>query len=168
MTITPHLLAGAALATTTNNVFVAFLIGFLLHFILDAIPHVDPGTFHHLRIPGYEREINLETVHDADRPWPAWIYIFVIVEFIIIWSIVILFTYKRSDFANIIAGGLGAIAIDVFDNPIFRFALKWPVFRQLHWLHHRFHHNLPANKWYWGLPSVIIISGVSLWYLLKF
>ena len=168
MTITPHLLAGAALATTTNNVFVAFLLGFLIHFILDALPHIDPGTFHYLKIPGYEKRINLETVHADDRPWPTWIYIFVIVEFIVIWTILILLTFKRSDFANIVVGGLGAIAIDVLDNPVFRFALKWPVFRQLHWLHHRFHYNLAANKWYWGLPSELIIIGGSLWYLLRF
>jgi len=168
MTITPHLLAGAALATTTSNVFVAFLLGFLLHFVLDAIPHIDPGTFHNIKIPGYEKKINLETVHADDKPWPNWLYTFVIIEFIVSWTVVILLFHQRSDFPNIVFGGLGAIAVDVFDNPLFRFALKWPIFKQIHWLHHRFHHNLPSEKWYWGLPAVIIISGVSLWYLLRF
>ncbi len=33
----------------TNNIYLAFLLGFLTHFILDAIPHVDPGTFHNIK-----------------------------------------------------------------------------------------------------------------------
>ncbi|MBM2820910.1 MAG: hypothetical protein HW405_670 [Candidatus Berkelbacteria bacterium] len=169
MTITPHFLAGSAVATAaTSNIFVAFLLGFITHFILDAIPHLDPGTFHHLRIPGYKKEINLEIVHAEDKPWPEWIYVFVAVEFIITALIVILLFKDRSNFEVIIAGGFGGIFVDAMDNPVFNFVLKWPVFRQIHWLHHRAHHNLDPKKWYWGLPVQLIIIGGAIWYLLKF
>ena len=169
MTITPHFFASAALATaTTNNVFVAFLLGFLLHFVLDSLPHVDPGTFHNIRVPGFGKNIHLEEVHAQDKPWPNWIYTFVVIEFII--TIVLVFSLFKNhpDFTIIIAGGLGGIFLDVMDNSLFLFILRWPIFRQIHWLHHRLHYELPPQKWYWGLPSVIIITGVSLWYLLKF
>ncbi len=169
MTITPHVLAGAAVANAiTNNVFLAFLIGFLTHFILDAIPHLDPGTFHHVRIPGYKKGIDLEAIHAQDKPWPAWLYTFVVVEFILIWTVIILLFNNRSNFPVIVAGGLGGIFVDAMDNPLFLFILRLPVFKQIHWLHHRVHHDLDPKKWYWGLPIQLILIGGSLWFLLRF
>jgi len=81
MVITPHLLAGSALATaTTNSLPVAFLIGFFSHFLIDAIPHVDPGTFFNIS-------------ENEDKPWPIWIYIYAVSEFIIAWHC-LLFYFK--------------------------------------------------------------------------
>ncbi|MDZ7586117.1 MAG: hypothetical protein U0946_00035, partial [Patescibacteria group bacterium] len=60
------------------------------------------------------------------------------------------------------------IMVDILDNNPFRFLRRWPVLKQIHWLHKKIHHDLPPEKWYWGLPIQIIIIGVSLWYLLKF
>lgn len=169
MTITPHLLAGSALATaTTDNILVAFLIGFFLHFVLDCLPHIDPGTFHNFKIPGFHKEINLETLHADDKPWPLWIYVFCIVEFLIIVPLVILMFHNRPDFGIIVAGGLGGIFVDGLDNPVFNFILRLPVLKQIHYLHHRFHYNLPASKWYWGLLIELIVIGLSLWLLLRF
>jgi len=167
MTITPHLLTGAALATTTSSPIVAFLLGFISHFILDAIPHVDPGTFHNIKLPGVKKEIHLETVHQEFKPWPTWIYIFAASEFIFIWLLVIILFAGKPNFGIIMMGGLGGIFVDIIDNPIVRFHLKWPVFRQIDYLHHKLHYDLPAEKWYWGIPIQIIIIGVSLWFLLR-
>ena len=156
MTITPHLLSGAAIASaTTQSLPVAFLIGFFLHFLIDMIPHVDPGTF-----------FNIE--ENEDKPWPLWIYIFAVSEFIIIWLIVILRFNNRPDFGIIMMGGLGGIAVDVLDNNPLRFLRTWPVIRQIHWLHKKLHFDLPAGRWYWGLLVQVIVIGVSLWYLLRF
>jgi len=169
MTITPHLLASAAVASaTTNNIYVAFLLGFLSHFILDTIPHLDPGTFHHVRLPGYKKEIDLETIHAEDKPWPAWIYAFVVFEFVVIWTIVILLFKNRPNFPVIVAGGLGGIFVDVMDNPVFQSYLRYPILKQIHWFHHRVHHDLDPKKWYLGLPIQLIIIGGALWYLLKY
>ena len=65
-------------------------------------------------------------------------------------------------------GAFGGIVVDIIDNNLFRFIHRWPVFKQLHWFHEKIHYNLPANKWYWGLPSQVIIIGGTIWYLLKF
>ena len=169
MTISPHFLASAAVATAvTDNIYIAFLIGFAIHFILDAIPHLDPGTFHNVRIPGYKKEIDLETVHADNEPWPMWIYAFVAVELAVISLVTILLFSSKPNFNIIIAGGIGGIFVDVMDNPIFNFVLSLPVFKQIHFLHHRIHHDLDIRKWYLGLSVQLIIMGGALWYLLKF
>lgn len=156
MTITPHLLASAAIASaTTSNPFVAFLLGFIIHFILDAIPHIDPGTFSNIK----EKE---------DKPWPLWIYIFAASEFVVIWTIVILLNQNKPNFGIIMIGGLGGIFVDILDNNPLRFLRRWPLIRQIHRLHKKLHFDLTADKWYWGLPLQLIIIGGSLWFLLKF
>lgn len=156
MIITPHLLAGSALATATiNSMPVAFLIGFLLHFILDAVPHVDPGTF-----------FNPE--RDENRPWPTWIYIYAVSEFIIIWAIVIILFQGKSNFGIIMAGGMGGIAVDILDNNPFRFLRQLPLLKQIHFVHEKLHYDLPKEKWFWGVITQIIVVGGSLWYLLKY
>jgi len=156
MIITPHLLAGSALATATTNSWpMAFLIGFFLHFVLDAVPHVDPGTF-----------FNPE--RDENKPWPTWIYIYAISEFVVIWTIIIILFQYKPDFNVIIAGGIGGIAVDILDNNPFRFLRQLPVFKQIHQIHTKIHFDLPKEKWFWGAITQIIVVGASIWYLLKF
>lgn len=159
MIISPHLLTGSALATAaTTNLPLAFLIGFLSHFVLDALPHTDPGTFFFPDEPQKKEEY----------PWPLWIYIFAASEFVIIWVIVIFLFQNRPDFGIIMTGGLGAIAVDVIDSNPTRFLKDWPVIRQIHWLHHRVHYDLKPQNWHWGAFMQIIIVAGAIWYLLKF
>jgi len=156
MIITPHILAGSALAqATTTSLPVAFFIGFFLHFLLDAVPHIDPGTF-------------LNPERDENKPWPTWLYIYAAAEFIFIWLIVILLFKNRPDFGIIMMGGLGGIFVDIVDNNPFRFLRTWPFFKQIHFVHTKLHYDLLASKWYFGAMTQLIIIGGSLWYLLKF
>jgi len=151
MIITPHALAGAAVATTTNNVPLAFFLGFISHFILDAIPHVDQGTF----------------FKSENEPWPAWIYYSAIGEAILAVAVFYFLFHHRSDFSVISVGAIGGVFVDFLDNTPARCLRKLPGFKQLHWLHEKVHFDLRAENWYWGLPSQIIIIGGTLWYLLK-
>lgn len=168
MTIAPHLLTGSALAyATTDNIFVAFLLGFLVHFLLDSLPHIDPGSFHDIKIPGTDVDIELGKVEEK-KPWPLWIYIFATCELVLVWLLVIGLFRNRSDFNIIVAGGLGGISVDLIDNGGFPFVRQLPVIRELHWFHKRVHHDLDLSKWYWGVLVQAIIAGGSLWYLLKF
>ena len=156
MIITPHLLAGSALAkATTTSLPVAFFVGFFLHFLLDAVPHVDPGTF-------------LNPERDENKPWPTWLYIYAAAEFIFAWSLVIILFQNRPDFGIIMMGGIGGIFVDIIDNNPFRFLRTWPVLKQIHFVHTKLHYDLPASKWYFGAMTQIVIIGGSLWYLLKF
>jgi len=45
MTLTAHTAVGIFIGKYASNPFLAFLFGFLSHFILDAIPHIDEGIF---------------------------------------------------------------------------------------------------------------------------
>jgi hypothetical protein len=148
-------LAGAAVATTTNSFLVAFLLGFASHFILDAIPHLDIGTF-------------FKISENEDKPWPAWVYIIAILEFVIVVPIFYLLFHNRPDFAIISMGAFGCLFLDILDNNPITIIHHFPVFKQLHFLHEKIHHNLPPGKWYWGIPAEVIIIGGSIWYLLKF
>lgn len=155
MVITPHLLAGSAVAVAlTDNWFWAFLIGIAVHFILDAIPHVDPGTF--FNIP-----------ENVGKSWPLWIYLYAVSEFIIIWAVVIILFQNNPNFAVIMAGGIGGIAIDILDNNPFRSLRTLPIIKQIHYLHDKIHFNISRDKWYWGTFSQIIVITFSLWFLLK-
>lgn len=167
MTITPHLLTGAALGSIASNYPLAILMGLFSHFILDAVPHLDPGTLHNERPAGYTKEVDLAKVHENDKPWPLWIYVFAIAEFIVAWALVYILYCGRSNFGLIAAGALAGILVDILDNPLFSFTLNWPIIKQIHYLHHRFHYDLPKAKWYWGALTEIIIIGGSLWFLSK-
>ena len=155
MTITPHFLIGATLAATTASPLVAFLLGFFSHFVLDALPHFDPGTFHKNKIGENEN-------------WPAWIYLFILIEFIVTVTGFFLLFGQRPDFILICYGAIGGIAVDIIDNNPSRFLRKFPVFKQLHWFHEKIHFNLPHKLWFWGIPIQLIFIGGSIWFLLKF
>ncbi|MGA2666529.1 MAG: hypothetical protein ABSE91_00370 [Patescibacteria group bacterium] len=167
MTITPHLLTGAAIVANTKNIPLGLTLAFFSHFVLDALPHLDPGTFHNQRQLGYQKVVKLEEVHRHDRPWPLWIYLFVILEFIFAWILVVVLFYGRPNFGWIILGGFLGMAVDILDNPVFYPTLSWPVLKQIHYLHHRVHYNLDPKKWYWGLLSEVIIIAGSLWLIFK-
>lgn len=168
MTIAPHFLAGSAVAVaTTNNIPLAFLVGFFLHFILDAIPHVDPGTFHNIKVPFTNENIELGKTQGENKPWPLWIYVFAVLEFIITIFFVWLLFKDNIGINIIIAGGLGGIAVDVIHSYLFNFTKNWPVFKQLNYIHEKIHFDLDRTKWYWGLIPQVAVIVVSLWILLK-
>jgi len=168
MIITPHALASSAVSDIlTNNIFVAFLLGVIIHFILDAIPHFDQGTIRY-KFDEPDRPARWGTDHSAElsASWPSWVYITVFADIIVVILIYVLILSKVNNFSVILAGAFGGISIDLIDNPLFSL-YKIPVFSQLHWLHHKIHFDLPKRFWFWGIPIELIIIGGSLWFLLK-
>jgi len=118
---------------------------------LDMIPHLDPGTF-----------------QKTERgTWPKWFYWFAVSEFVIIWTIFILLFRSWPQFPAMVSGAIGSIMIDIMDNIPLKSMDNWPVFREVHFIHDKFHFFLKKKYWYWGLMSEIIIIGVCLWVLLK-
>ena len=154
MIITDHALFGAVLATKTESLPLAFLLGFISHFILDAIPHLDPGT---ITNPYGDKKIK----------WPKWVYLFVLADFAV--TIMIFYFFQnRPNFNLMILGGLGGISVDVIENFPSEFIKNLPILKQIQWLHTKTHYWLPTEKWYWGLFTSIIVAGGSVWLLLKF
>jgi len=152
MIITPHILVGGIIGATTNNVPLAFVLGFFSHLILDMIPHLDPGTF-----------------QETERgTWPKCFYWFAISEFIIIWTIFILLFRNWPQFPAMVSGAIGAIMIDIMDNVPIKSMDNWPVFREVHFIHNKFHFFIKRKYWYWGLVDEAIVTAGGLWYLLRF
>ena len=154
MIIVAHSLVGAAVATKTDNLAVAFLLGMATHFILDAIPHLDPGTI-------------FNPFGKPNVKWPKVVYLFVLLDFAITATIFYLLR-DHPDLNLMIFGALGAVSIDVIENFPIKVIRDLPVFRQIQWLHRKVHFWLPTEKWYWGAITSTIVIGGTIWYLLKF
>ncbi len=153
MTISPHVLASAAVAVAvTDNWVLAFCVGVILHFLLDGLPHLDPGTF-------FEKT-------KRDDPWPIWVYVYSFIEFTLI-VLFVYFVYRNNpQFPVIVAAGFGGIFVDILDNNPWRLKLrKLPFFKQLNIIHEGTHFDLPRGLWYWGLIVELIIIGGSVWYI---
>lgn len=154
MIIFTHSIVGATLASKTAILPLAFLIGFVSHFILDAIPHVDPGTL----MSPEGKEV---------KPWPWWVFVFIVID--ITATLLFLYFIKEDfNFSSMIAGVMGAIIVDVISVITTPKIENWPVIKQINYLHVKCHYYLPRNKWYIGLITQSIIIGGFVWYLLKF
>lgn len=154
MIILAHSLVGAAVATDTNSSGVAFLLGFIYHFILDSIPHLDPGTIYN---PFGKKNIKM----------PKWVYLAVFIDFLITISIFYLLR-NHANFKFMVIGALGGISVDVIENFPSEFVRNLPVLKEIQWLHNKVHYWLPTEKWYWGALTSILVIGGTLWFLLKF
>lgn len=151
MTISPHFFAGAAAATFTTNPLVAFLLGIIIHFLLDMLPHTDPGLF-----------------NKKKDGWPVWLYVYCAVEFAVTIAVFVFLFYKRTDFTIIGIGGLGGIFPDILENAPIKSLNNLPVLKQISWFHNAIHFSLEKKDWYLGLPIEIIVLGGSIWFLLKY
>lgn len=161
MLITPHLLAGAALGGLMNNPVVAFGLGLASHFVLDAIPHFEQGTYRAGLAPNLKpEEVQIKTID----------YVLAGLDFII--GIFILYFFLKNNFfthQNIIFGAAGAFLPDLIDNvPFWNKVLRpLPFFKQLHRFHNGIHFNLKVKYWYWGVLTQVLVIGGSLWVLLN-
>ena len=154
MIILAHSLVGAAVATKTESLPVAFLLGFVSHFVLDAIPHFDPGTI-------------VNPFGKKNVSWPKWVYGFILLDFLTT-ILVFYFLKNRPGFEFMIAAAVGAVLVDVIENFPSEFIRNLSILKQIQWLHGKVHFWLPTKKWYWGALTSTIIIGGSIWYLLKF
>lgn len=89
---TVHFTAGAVIGSKLGNPFLAFLFGFFIHFLLDAIPHKDYGKNH----------------------WTKFEYLFLFSDFFLLF-VLIFFVFKPEvHYLNpFLWGGLGGIIPDV-------------------------------------------------------
>lgn len=145
MIILAHSLVGAVIATKTESLPVAFLLGLTSHFVLDAIPHLDPGTIFN----PYGRK-NIK--------FPKWVYPVILADFAVT-LICFYFLRHNPDFNLMVAGAIGAVSVDIIENFPVESIRNLPVLKQIQWLHNKAHYWLPTEKWYWGaLTSITLIS----------
>lgn len=121
MTFTTHLLTGAAIGAAANNIPLAFLGGVASHFILDIIPHIDAGW--------------VEPVPNvAKRRWSKRLWVAVMIDVAVGSALFLMETPATNQALPLVAGGIGGLLPDVFDNvPFWRDA--WHATKIGAWFH---------------------------------
>jgi hypothetical protein len=164
MTTTPHILAGAALASLlpTHSVsmkVLGFTVGFASHYILDAVPHWE-------RLYGALYNDELPTDYSQ---WPKNVTVQGLVDVLIgsALFLVILFTViPGPSKICVLLGGLGAVLPDLMDNlPWWSERTKqlpiWRYFRKLHdWSHMSYdlQRKLPSSIGLFTQIAVIVVA----------
>jgi len=162
MTGTTHLLAGAAMGKILKNPVLAIIIGFLIHFIMDLVPHWDLGYLFCKKWTCY-----LMAMSDP---------IFGIAVLVILGLIA---RFDKKTWIIVFLGGLSSIAPDVMSVIIRTFHIEWMRwFLEIHRFAHYFQRST-GDVFAWGTVSFTIkqmlvglavqvpFLALSIWILLR-
>lgn len=138
---TIHLLVGAMIGATLPNNAAIVVVALCSHYILDAVPHIDPGTFR------------------ISRSKPSWTQSIILgLDMISMIAFALIF-YKHSQlWFPILLGSVVAVLPD-FLMPLYRRSFFYPfgAFHDLiHWRKEK------ARKWSWYLAGIFSQALVSL------
>ena len=119
MLLAAHSLAGAAVGEAIGNLFYAFLAGFVVHFLLDAIPHYDTTDNGKYTI----RQILLVTIDGM----------------IALTLLAVLYFHYPVHRAGFVAGAIGGVLPDVLSiiPPVKKFMMRFAFGRHLQQFHER-------------------------------
>ena len=149
MLIATHFITAGVVGEIIGIPVVAFLVGIIIHLILDSIPHYDTpqkGSFFNWK------QISL-----------------VIIDFLVGLGIIIyLLKSGQSLTASFFWGGLGGIFIDLFDsNPFFSKKFRTTKIGQLvHKIHLKVHKKQPT--FIYGIFSQLLVLLIAVIVLIKF
>ncbi len=153
MLLTPHTLVGASIGASTNNVSLIIILAFLSHFILDAIPHFDWGTWHN-----YDSNFKLEKKD----------YILLVTD-VSTAGILLFWVWTKWDYnIYIVLGAFSAVLVDLIDNvPFWKRWMRQTSFgRFIHKIHTFVHYKIKPKYWYWGVITQVLIIGGCLCFLI--
>jgi hypothetical protein len=124
-----HFFTGSALSlSSTKNIYIAFLIGFVSHHLADRLPHLDINIFD-------------KNKYNSIKDWDLKVWLLVILEFLFFLSFTFYFL-GRFDFSLqkiAVLGGFGAIFPDIFTILIKNFFPKLKIFNFYFNFHKNFH-----------------------------
>jgi|SRR5215212_524311 len=141
---TPHLLTGAAIAVAVPQPELSLTLAFLSHFILDMVPHTEPGTF----LSQTRTEPTIPS--KIEIKWAALDF------FLGLLILGFLFFWLKNVFLWL--GGFLAVLPDLIDNiPYWHQIRKFFVFKQLHRFHSRLHFTLNKKYWPWGILTQFVL-----------
>lgn len=150
-----HTLIGAAIGSQIdNNIPAVISLGIASHFVLDFLPHVDPGI-----------EIKGKEIRPVVKYFLAGFDVFI--SLIIIVLVFVLRPHLNR--TVVITGAVTALAMDIIFNVPFWmswFRKTWP-FSKIHYFHELIHKPLQKYQYSVGIPLQILIIVVSIWLLLK-
>lgn len=154
MLITPHVLVGAAIGVSTSNPVLAFAGGLVSHFLMDIMPHFDPGTFHKGEKPPLKIDSRDLTIGVLDSA---------LAFFLILWL---------AGAAPIVAlapamGILGGVLPDVVGlSPLaFPKVYNLPGLHQYFKFTEKYHFTVKPSQIWLGILTQIIVSAGALWIL---
>ena len=154
MIIAAHMLAGGVAGELVHNSVLAFVLGVVLHFLLDAVPHFD-------------------NVMDDDEKWNYKQVIFTGADIVMTLFLFVLILKLPLDTSMLkmplFWGAVGGILPDILDNVPF-----WSQrFRQSPWGQkiHRLHEIIQLKEVnpFWGLLTqlVIILASIQIFFMVK-
>lgn len=142
MILTSHMLVGAALGAHLPNIWTAFGLGLVSHYLLDAIAHWDYLSYVNIKNAVHRQKISIDLA------------ILIITTLILVWWL--------GPKTIILAGILGALLPDGFELLYKNFGFKW--LKPLSNFHLMIHNNqrLSLSE---GLPSLILVSLAAIFVL---
>lgn len=149
-----HTLVGAAIGSQINNIPAVVGLAIASHFVLDFLPHVDPGT-----------EFAEGELKPAIKYFLAGIDVFASVFIIVL----ILLARPGLNQTAVMVGAVTAILMDiVFNFPLWEKWTKktWP-FSVVSKFHEKIHEPLKKYQYSVGIPLQLVIIALSVWFLLK-
>lgn len=154
MIITAHMIAGGVAGEVVQSSFLAFALGIVLHFILDAVPHFD-------------------NLLDEGERWNYKQVLFLIFDVILLFvlSFYVLKLPFSLKFFNtpFFYGALGGIFPDILDNVPFWQGIfqrsKWG--RKIHYFHDKI--QLKNVNPFFGLltQAIVIYASMAIYFLVK-
>ena len=140
-----HLVAGGVIGSYIGNPFLAFLLGIIIHFVLDAIPHFDT-------IGEGGTSLKEMTLIITD---------FLIGLALIIWVI----KPDLSIGSPFVWGAIGGMTPDLFDNVPFwkRWFHKNIIGNKIHEFHEKYHSRTFDHHPVLGMLTQYILIGIFIW-----
>ena len=158
MLSTPHLLAGTAIGLAVGNPVAGFVLAVASHFLLDAIPHTDPGTWH------YGEDMKKFRLHGGD-------YATGIIDSIVAVGAFLALSHTSPLMAAApIAGAIGGVLPDslVYLGIMFRGIHEWPGIKQYNALIHPIHYTARPNQWVLGVVTQLAVIAISVGVILHY
>ena len=157
MFITPHVAVGTAIGIATGNPILGFFGGFASHYILDAVPHTDSGTWH------FYESFTSHDLHAGD--FIVGILDMSIALFGYMWLAGITPIAAAPAIAGAIGGAIpdSIVLLGLFYPP----STKWRFLNKYFTWSEQHHRTARPNQWVLGILTQLTVTGLSIWYLLK-
>lgn len=154
MLATIHLLVGAAIGRFIDAWPLAFVIAFLTHFLLDALPHTDPGT---LKSPAERGSMNMT---DLVLAW---------LDLVVALGVLVWLSQRSMVSPGVLAGVFGGIAPDL-PSGIYNAWPKLKTISVVSWyylFHRRIQGTVDKEQWVRGAVVELLAVVVALAFLLR-
>lgn len=157
MLTTPHALAGAAIGAATGNPVAGFALAVVSHYLLDAVPHTDPGTWHYGEDP--------RTMRLVPKDYIVGIADLVVAIGAVGWAVSALPAQLAP---AVVVGAIGGFLPDslVYLGIAVRPVLSWPLVARYNAFIQRFHYTARPDQFALGVFTQLAVALAAIGVLL--